>query len=105
MTDAYPGRTFSGTVLAISPAVDPATNAALARIRVMNGGGLLKVGLFAEARVQLGEHANALIIPPAALVRDQRGTAVYVLSRRHGHAHGGDSRHRARQTPSKCSRE
>lgn len=79
MTDAYPGRTFSGTVLAISPAVDPATNAALARIRVMNGGGLLKVGLFAEARVQLGEHANALTIPPAALVRDQRGTAVYVL--------------------------
>ena len=79
-TDAYPGRAFSGSVVAISPSVDPATNAALVRIRVTNGGGLLKVGLFAEARVQLGEHAGALTIPPAALVRDQRGTSVYVVS-------------------------
>jgi membrane fusion protein (multidrug efflux system) len=79
-TDAFPGRTFAGAILAIAPAVDPATNAALVRIRVTNGGGLLKVGLFAEARVRLGEHADALVVPPSALVRDQRGTAVYVVS-------------------------
>ena len=79
-TDAYPGRTFAGGVLAIAPSVDPATNAALVRIRVTNGVGLLKVGLFAEARVRLGEHAGALVVAPSALVRDQRGTAVYVVS-------------------------
>ncbi len=79
-TDAYAGRTFAGSVLAIAPAVDPATNAALVRIRITNGERLLKVGLFAEARVQLAQHVGALVVPPAAVVRDQRGAVVYVVS-------------------------
>jgi membrane fusion protein (multidrug efflux system) len=79
-TDAYADRTFTGTVLAIAPAVDAATNAALVRIRIANPGRALKVGMFAEARVALAEHANALVVPPAALVRDQQGTAVYVVT-------------------------
>ena len=36
--------------------------------------------MFAEARVQLAEHPNALVVPPSALVRDQRGSAVYVVT-------------------------
>ena len=79
-TDAYPGRTFSGSILAIAPAVDPTTNAALVRIRITNAGRLLKVGLFAEARVKVDEHANALVVPPSALVRNQAGTVVYVVT-------------------------
>ena len=79
-TDAYPGRTFSGSILAIAPAVDPTTNAALVRIRIANAGRLLKVGLFAEARVKVDEHANALVVPPSALVRNQQGTVVYVVT-------------------------
>lgn len=78
-TEAYPGRTFDGTIVAIAPAVDPTTNAALARIRIANAERLLKVGMFAEARVQIGEHPNALVVPIAALVRDERGAAVYVV--------------------------
>ena len=78
-TDAYPGRTFNGTILAIAPAVDAATNAALVRVRATNPDHALKVGMFAEARIALGEHRNALVVPPPALVRDQRGTAVYVV--------------------------
>ena len=50
------------------------------RIRVGNPEHALKVGMFAEARVALAEHANAFVVPPAALVRDQQGTAVYVVS-------------------------
>ena len=92
-TDAYPGRTFAGAILAIAPAVDPATNAALVRIRVTNGGGLLKVGLFAEARVRLGEHAGALVVPPSALVRDQRGAGLR-RDRRHRAADGREDRPR-----------
>ena len=79
-TDAYPGRSFSGSILTIAPAVDPATNAALVRIRIANAGRLLKVGLFAEAHVKVDEHVNALVVPPAALVRNQEATVVYVVT-------------------------
>jgi membrane fusion protein (multidrug efflux system) len=79
-TDAYPGRRFMGSVIAIAPAVDATTNAALVRIRVTNPERSLKVGMFAEARIAIAEHPNALVVPPTALVRDPRGAAVYVVS-------------------------
>jgi RND family efflux transporter MFP subunit len=78
-TNAYADRTFPGTVVAVAPAVDPATNTALVRIRLQNADRLLKVGMFAEARVRLAEHPNALAVPTAALVRDDEGAAVYVV--------------------------
>ncbi len=79
-SDASAAETFRGTVIAIAPAVDAATNAALVRLRIANPAHSLKVGMYAEAHVSLAEHENALAVPPAALVRDQRGTAVYVVT-------------------------
>ena len=79
-TDAYPDRTFPGAIVAVAPSVDPATNTTLVRIRVDNGERLLKVGMFAQARVRLEEHANALVVPAGALVRDDQGAGVYVVS-------------------------
>jgi membrane fusion protein (multidrug efflux system) len=80
VSDAYEDRVFDGEVIAVAPAVDPATNAALVRIRIERAGGALKVGMFAEARIALDEHRNALTVPPAALVRDGTGAAVYKVS-------------------------
>ena len=79
-SDAYPGRTFNGSVIAIAPAVDATTNAALVRIGITNAGRELKVGMFAEAHLRLAVHANALVVPPAALVRNQDGAAVYLVT-------------------------
>jgi RND family efflux transporter MFP subunit len=79
-SDASGGETFRGTVIAIAPAVDPTTNAALVRMRIANPAHALKVGMYAEARVALAQHEHALVVPPAALVRDQRGTAVYQVA-------------------------
>jgi len=75
----WPDRIFQGEVIAIAPSVDPATNAALARIRLSNPGHALKIGMFGEARVGIAEHAGALTVPPPAVVRDERGAAVYVV--------------------------
>jgi multidrug efflux pump subunit AcrA (membrane-fusion protein) len=36
--------------------------------------------MFAQARIALAEHANALVVPPPALVRDDKGAAVYVVT-------------------------
>ena len=79
-SDAYAGRTFPGTILAIGPAVDTATNAALARIRAPNPGHALKVGMFAEAHIVVAEHAKVLVVPPSAIVRTESGAAAYVVS-------------------------
>ena len=79
-TDAFEGKTFSGNVLAIAPAVDATTNAGLVRIRVNNAGRALKVGMFAEAHVALAEHKDALVVPPPAVVRIDEGAVVYVVT-------------------------
>jgi len=42
VVDAAPDQKFAGTVLAVAPAVDPATGAALVRIRIPNSSGILK---------------------------------------------------------------
>jgi len=72
-TDAFPGRTFTGRVVAISPAVDPSTNVGLVRIRIANQAGLLRLGMFLTARLPLETHANALVVPPQAVYRGSDG--------------------------------
>jgi RND family efflux transporter MFP subunit len=79
-SDAYPDRSFRGDVLAVAPAVDPATNAALVRIGVRSSERLLKVGMFAQARIELQKKAGVLTVPPSAVSKGEEGAAVYVVS-------------------------
>jgi RND family efflux transporter MFP subunit len=80
-SDAYKDQVFPGAVVAVAPAVDPATNTALTRIRVTNTGRLLKVGMYAQARVATGAHKGALTVPPSAIARNEEGeAAVYVVN-------------------------
>lgn len=72
-TDAFPGRTFAGRVVAISPAVDSATNVGLVRIRMANPQGLLRLGMFLSAELPIETHSNALVVPPQAVYRDGQG--------------------------------
>jgi RND family efflux transporter MFP subunit len=80
-TEAAPGRKFAGRVVAISPAVDPATGVGLVRIRVPNSGGLLRLGTFLSAEIPVETHARALVVPPQAIYRDEAGQPrVFVVS-------------------------
>ncbi len=72
-TDAFPGKVFQSHIVAISPAVDPATNVGLVRIRIANGAGLLRLGMFLTAQVPLETQRNALVAPLGAVYRDQDG--------------------------------
>ena len=64
-----------GVVVSVSPALDPATGTALARVRVTNPEGALKLGSPASARIAVASHQNALLVPRAALVSGE-GTAA-----------------------------
>ncbi len=81
LSDAYVGHVFPGRVIAIAPAVDPATNMALTRIAITNTGRLLKIGMYAQARVGIGERKGALTVPPSAIAKNEEGeAAVYVVT-------------------------
>ena len=72
-TDFLPNKEFVGRVVAISPAVDPSTNVGRVRIGIQNEAGLLRLGMFLTAQVPLETHANALVVSPQAVYRDQMG--------------------------------
>jgi membrane fusion protein (multidrug efflux system)/multidrug efflux system membrane fusion protein/cobalt-zinc-cadmium efflux system membrane fusion protein len=74
-TDAFPGKVLQSYIVAISPAVDPATNVGLVRIRIANGAGALRLGMFLTAQVPLETHRNALVAPLQAVYRDQAGNS------------------------------
>ncbi len=80
-TQSVPGKTFPGRVVAISPAVDPATGLGQVRIRVPNSGGLLRLGVFLSADISVETHANTLVVPPGAVYRNEAGEPrVFVVS-------------------------
>jgi len=62
--EAYPGRTFYGTIAYISPILDEKTRTIKVRVVVNNKDGKLKPGMFVHAVIfaQLGE--KGIVIPP-----------------------------------------
>ena len=80
--NSYPDVTFEGRVLEMNPAVDEQTRSAKVRIQVANAAGKLKTGMFAQGEILTGVNASAIVIPAAAVYRDDRGakvSSVFVL--------------------------
>lgn len=65
--DAFPGRTFQGTVYAINPLLDVNGRAVVIRARVPNAGLELRPGLFARVVLALTENPSAVLVPEQAL--------------------------------------
>lgn len=70
--DAFPGRTFEGTVQRVAPVADSQTRQVGVTLRLPNEGRALIGGLFATGRV-LTESASQSIAVPVVAVRDQGG--------------------------------
>jgi membrane fusion protein (multidrug efflux system) len=76
--DAYPGRTFAGTVTRIRPYVSPATRTNAAEVTVPNprdpltGQRLLKPGMYGRARLVVDRREDVVVAPEAALLLDSR---------------------------------
>ncbi len=79
LVDSAPGQQFAGSVIAVAPAIDPASGAALVRIRVPNPAGALKANALAHARVTVDVHQGTLVVPRAAIVGGGDGPAVEVV--------------------------
>jgi len=69
----------AGRVVFIDNRIDPATGTITARAQFPNERGLITDGSFLSVRIESAEPISALLIPQAAVQRDQRGDFVLVV--------------------------
>jgi multidrug efflux pump subunit AcrA (membrane-fusion protein) len=76
--DAY-DREFAGQVARISPQVDPGSRTFQIEVVIPNGGGLLRPGGFARARVETRQQDNVVFVPRDAVVTFAGVTKVFTV--------------------------
>ena len=74
---AIPGKTLLGRIAFIEPVLDRETRSARVRIALPNPGGILKPGMFADARLEIPA-TPSLVIPKSALIDTGARRLVYV---------------------------
>jgi len=72
-------ESFSGSLSAIAPAVDPDTRNIALQAVVDNPGELLRPGMFARVSLPLGELLDQVVVPATAISYRPFGNSVYVL--------------------------
>ncbi len=77
LVDAHKGRTFSGTVYAIDPQIDPEGRSIAVRARIPNPDRMLAPGLFARVNLIVRETEGAVLIPEQATM--PRGDEQFVF--------------------------
>ncbi|KPJ71277.1 hypothetical protein AMJ52_08740 [candidate division TA06 bacterium DG_78] len=66
--DALPGQPFKGKISEISPVIDPMTRTISAKAVINNTKKLLKPGMTARVKINLGEKNDVIVIPKDALL-------------------------------------
>ncbi len=77
--DAFKGKTFEGTLTAISPKVDNDTRNVQIEASVPNPDRLLTPGMFADVNVDVGGSERHLTLPQTAVVYNPYGETVYLV--------------------------
>jgi membrane fusion protein (multidrug efflux system) len=76
--DASPGKSYTGIVTRIAPALDENSRTLLIEAEVRNPDGALKPGFFAHVTMKLGQ-ATALVVPQSAVLRYAGVARVFVI--------------------------
>lgn len=81
--DAYPDRSFQGTVSQVAAQATTTANVTSFEVKVAlepAAQQLLKAGMNVETQFQLGQIEQAILVPSAAIVRQKQGTGVYLMT-------------------------
>jgi len=81
--DAYAGWQFEGTIKYISPGLQADQRALTIEALVPNGGGVLKPGLFATARIEQPAKTPGVLVPTTAVQTSAGTSRVFVVSGDH----------------------
>lgn len=71
---------FPATIRRISPTIDVRNGTFRATMRIGNESGELAPGMFGTFTIDYEKHANALLIPAAAVIDEDDSTTVYVVA-------------------------
>ena len=69
--DAYPDRSFAGTVTAVNPSIDATSRSAVVEASIENNGNALRSGMFATARINKEGGGTGIFVTKAAVYNDQ----------------------------------
>ena len=78
--DAFKGKSFAGTVNAISPKIDADTRNVQVEARVPNPDRVLSPGMFVNVNVNVGTQQRYLTLPQTAVIYNPYGETVYVVT-------------------------
>ncbi|MBI4388045.1 MAG: efflux RND transporter periplasmic adaptor subunit [Candidatus Omnitrophica bacterium] len=77
--DAYPDKTFEGTVESIGSAVIGESRTATVKVRIENLENLLVPGMFARIKILLYQKKNTLVLPTDSLQGKESDYSVFVI--------------------------
>lgn len=77
--DSAPGLQIRASIARISPTIDMATGTFRATVYIDNAKNALAPGMFGRFSIAYEEHSNAVVIPSAAVVREDNELVVYVV--------------------------
>jgi HlyD family secretion protein len=77
--DAIPGRTFTGSIIAIDPKAESLGRLFAARIALQSPGNVVKPGMFGQAVLRLKSIPNAVTLPLGAIKKE--GDKSYVFTK------------------------
>jgi RND family efflux transporter MFP subunit len=78
-TDAYPARSFAGTIVRIAPLLRESSRQARVELDVPNPEYLLKPGMFVRVQVEFARREDATLVPLPALVRRNGKEGVFIV--------------------------
>lgn len=87
-SDAYPSKSFTGRLTAISPQIDPITRTVKLQGTLSNSDGDLKPGLFVNIEVIASKINEVLTIPATAIAYAPYGNSIFKIKRQKNEATG-----------------
>jgi membrane fusion protein, heavy metal efflux system len=76
--DGIGGREFRGTISFVAPAVDAHTRTSMARVPLENPDGVLRAGMFGQARIVTKKARVSVMVPRSAVQRAKTVQVVFV---------------------------
>jgi membrane fusion protein (multidrug efflux system) len=81
-SDSAPDKSFTGTVTAIDPNVDPSTRNVKVQATLKNEGELLRPGMFVNVEVALPQENKVIAIPTTAILYAPYGDSVFIVDKK-----------------------
>lgn len=78
--DAWPDKSFDGTILRVNPVVDAATGTVKVTVAMAGGQRELKPGMFGRVEIRYDRRESAVLVPKDAVLTEDAAQAVFVVA-------------------------